>query len=110
MQIGNILQPLLSGATTGTSQIVPINAFTSLDVTITATAALSAGTLLVEESDDPGYAGTWSLIENVNLASVFASAGGKSVRHYANSSYQFVRTRIGTTAVGGTISTSLGAA
>ncbi len=102
--------PLLSGATTGTSEPVDVNAFLSLAVTITATAALSAGTLIVEESDDPLYAGTWSTIATENLATIFASGGGKSVRHYPNSAYGYVRTRIGTTVVGGQISTSLGAA
>ncbi len=110
MQIGNLNAPLLSGATTGTSPVVCIGGYTAPAITITASAALSAGTLVVEESDDPNYAGTWSTIETVDLASLFASAGGKQMRHYDVANYSFLRVRVGTTVAGGTISVTAGAA
>lgn len=109
MILGYLAFPLLNAATTGTPTAGDARGYSSPSVTVTASAAISAGTVIVEESDDPTYAGTWSQIESITLSSVFPSAGGKSVRHYSQSSYGFIRTRIGTTVVGGTISTFLGA-
>ena len=109
MQTGNLLSPLLSGATTGTSPAVAIGGYTAPAITITATAALSAGTLIVEESDDANYQGTWSQIEAIDLPSLF-TASGKAVRHYDVANYTFLRVRVGTTVSGGTISVTAGAA
>lgn len=105
MILGNANIPSQTGVMTGTGVPVEVKAYTSPSTEITASAALSDGTLIIEESSDPLYAGTWSQIESVTLSSVFSGAGGKSVRHHPQSSYGYIRTRVGTTVAGGTIST-----
>jgi hypothetical protein len=71
----------------------------SLAVTTTMLGAVSAGTILIEETDDPqdGSIGTMA-----QLASITAAAGpGKLVNHIAPGSFGYVRARITSAIVGG---------
>ncbi len=101
-------QVVLTTATTGAGMADCSN-YNSLVVYIRGSAALSAGTLIIEESDDPNEALTWSQIGSVTLATPFAAAGGKFAYHPQVAAFGWVRCRIGTTVVGGTISVTLGA-
>ncbi len=95
-------QITLTDATTG-SGIVDCSNYNNLTVYIEGSAALSAGTLIIEESRRIDDTNTWSQIGSVTLATPFASAAGEYAYHAPISAYAFVRTRIGTSVVGGTI-------
>lgn len=102
----------IAASTAGISQPKDCRGYEHLTVYLTASAALSAGTLIVEEASwDPMaeaiYTGTWSQIASYTLSSVFASTGGQSAQHLPVTHYANVRTRIGTTVVGGTLATEL---
>lgn len=98
-------QTVISAATTGQGY-ADLSNYNYPVVYITSTAALSAGTLIIEESNDPG-ATVWSQVASVTLATPFASAGGVYADHLPTAAYAFVKCRIGTTVVGGTISVEL---
>lgn len=107
MTLGYLSVPLLSGVTTGTGPSILVRGYPSLTLYITGSAALSAGTLILEESDDPAYAGTWSAMSSTTLATPFASAGGKYAVHLQQSASAYVRARIGTNVVGGTVDAAI---
>ncbi len=103
---------LRTGVTLGISQPFAMAPYQNLTFYVRGSAALSAGTLIFEEADwDPLtekiFAGTWSTIATLTLSSVFASAGGEAAYHVGGPGgsycYAFVRARIGTTVVGGTV-------
>jgi hypothetical protein len=101
-----------AGNAGGTGPWINCRGFTNLTVYVAGSAALSAGTLIVEEASwDPTtevpFPGTASQITSVTLSSPFASAGGQYATHCPVSAYAWVRTRIGTSVVGGTISVDL---
>ena len=113
---GPLRAPCFTAGTTGSSQPINCAPYPYVTVYVTASAALSAGTLIVEEADyDPltesPYGGTWSTITTVTLSSVFGSAGGQSAIHIGGPgggyAYAFLRVRIGTTVVGGTLAAVL---
>ncbi len=95
-------QVTITAGTTG-SGVVDCSNYNYVTVIIEGSAALSAGTLIIEESRRIDETGTWSQIGSVTLATPFASAGGQFGYHLSISAYPFIRTRIGTTVVGGTI-------
>jgi hypothetical protein len=71
----------------------------SLAITTTLLGAVSAGTILIEETDDPqdGSIGTMALV-----VSITAAAGpAKLVNHLPAASYGYVRARITSAIVGG---------
>lgn len=103
---------LIVGVASGTSVPKNCRGVTDLVLYMTSSAALSAGTVIVEEAtwDDLTekiYSGTWSQIASYTMSSVFASAGGQSGQHLPVSAYSHVRVRIGTTLVGGLLSAVL---
>ncbi len=104
--MAQLQQVMLEGKTTG-SGVANCSNYNNLTVYIEGSAALSAGTLIIEESRRIEDTGTWSQIASVTLATPFASAGGEYANHLPVSSYGWVRCRIGTTVVGGTISVEL---
>lgn len=101
----------LNAVASGTS--IPIEAGARLNWTayIKGSAALSAGTLLVEEADfDPSndtVPATWSTVVSVTLATPFASAGGQYANHLPAATYSYLRARVGTSVTGGTITVVL---
>lgn len=97
---------LIDGRTSGAGRADCSN-YDNLTVYIEASAALSAGTLIIEESRRDSDTAAWSQIASVTLSSPFASAGGEYAYHLPVSSYAWVRGRIGTTVVGGTITVEL---
>lgn len=99
-------QVTLTAATTG-SGIVDCSNYNNITVYTEADSALSAGTLIIEESRRIGETNAWSQVASVTLATPFASAGGQYGYHLPVSAYAFVRTRIGTSVVGGTITVEL---
>ncbi len=101
------LQQLMLDAKTTGSGVANCSNYNNLTVYVEGSAALSAGTLIIEESRRLDELGTWSQIASVTLATPFASAGGEYANHLPVSAYAWVRCRIGTTVVGGTISVEL---
>lgn len=96
-------QMTITAATTGQG-IVNCENYNNITVYVRGSAALSAGTLIIEEAVDPGDTAAWSQIGSITLSTPFASAGGEYAYHLpAPSAYAYVKTRIGTTVVGGTI-------
>ncbi len=87
--------------------VIDCAGYEALTVYVTGSAALSAGVLIIEESPTKGSTGTWSQIASVTLATPFASAGGEYATHLPLSAYAYVGARIGTSAVGGTITVEL---
>ncbi len=79
--------------------------YTCLVVYVIGSAALSAGTLLIEERDQPQDPP--GLIASITLSSPFASAGGTYAYHLPVSAYGYVSARIGTSVTGGTVSAVL---
>lgn len=109
---GPFRQTLFAAGTTGSS--TPQNCRGVLNLTVYATAsdAISAGTLIIEEADyDPtsvgAYGGTWSQIASITLSTPFSAAGGQYAYHLPAAAYSFVRVRIGTTVVGATLTGTL---
>jgi hypothetical protein len=92
--------------TTGTSNwCAVVGGPIALTVTTTLVGAVSAGTILIEETDDPqdGSVGTMA-----QLASITAAAGpGKLVNHLPAATYGYVRARITAAIVGGSATISL---
>lgn len=102
----------ITGVTTGTSQGIPVAPYENFTVYVFASDALSAGVLLVEEADydqqqTTPYSGTWSQVSSTTLSSTFAAAGGQVGIHLPAGAYGYLRVRIGTTVVGGTITAVL---
>lgn len=95
-----------TGVTTGSDRApVPMAGYTNAVVYVKSSAALSAGTLVIEEKDQASdISGT---IATVDLATVFASAGGSYAYHLPNAEYGYLSARIGTTVVGGLVSAVL---
>lgn len=104
-----------TGVTAGTSQ--PVNAINYPNITIyvTASALLSAGTLIVEESDMTSYSAAvgavWSQVTSVTLSSTFSGAGGATAIHLGGPggqyAYDHLRVRIGTGVSGGNVTARL---
>lgn len=77
----------------------------SLAITTTMIGSVSAGTILIEETDDPqdGSIGTMSL-----LSTITAAAGpGKLVTHLPAATYGYVRARISAAITGGSVTVGL---
>lgn len=105
-------QQMLTGVASGASQPRQTRGYSQRTVYITATDAISDGTLIVEEAswdDQTGvpYGGTWSQIASYTLSSVFPSAGGQYSDHLPVSNYAFIRCRVGTSVVGAMIDVAL---
>jgi hypothetical protein len=92
---------LQSAATTGNGKVIAIpNSFRKHKITITSSAGISAGAIQIETSDNPSFAGTW------------APVGGGPIALVANSNqildfegiFPFIRARVSTNVVGGTVS------
>ena len=103
---------ILSAATDGASAPRPCQGYPHLAVTVEASAALSAGVLVVEEasynpSQTVPYGGAWSVARTYNLASLFPSAGGQYTDHLPVAAYPNLRVRFTTPASGGTVGVTL---
>ena len=90
---------LAAGSTTGTGVAINIpHSSQDTNFYIKGTGTISAGTLYIEEADSPDYAGTWSLIDDVDLTGV--TAGAMIVMHVAGM-LRAVRARFSVAASGG---------
>ena len=91
---------LLDAVTTGTSKPVSaVNSARDVTVTYTGNGVTSGGTILLEESDQDTYTGTWSLIETVSAATVTGNV--KSSHHIRIGAGLSMRSRISSTITGG---------
>ena len=103
--------------TAGSSQGFDLSAgYQHLTVFVTGYGTISTGTLIVEESDQQGFGGTWSQIDSIDLTAVTggSTTGIQQASHEPVSApgtfaYRWVRLRIGTsvTGSGGSVSVSL---
>ena len=102
MLVGTNTNGTEAGVLTGaTHPPVKCDSYPYLTVYVKATAALSAGTLVIEERDQPGdVPGT---IATITLSTPFASAGGTFAYHVTPGAFGYISARIGTDAVGGTV-------
>lgn len=91
---------LQSAATTGNGLVIAIpNSFRKHKITITPSAGISAGAVQIETSDNPSFAGTW------------APVGGGPLTLVANTQqaidfegiFPYIRVRVSTNVVGGTV-------
>ncbi len=105
MLVPQYKQTVITTATTGQGY-ADLSNYNYPVVYITGSAALSAGTLIIEESNAVD-ATVWSTVATVTLATPFASAGGVFAYHLPTAAYAYVKCRVGTTVVGGTISVEL---
>ncbi len=108
---GPLRAVLFPAGTTGVSIPIPADGRLNWTFYLTASAALSAGTFVIEECDyNPQVntvPATWSQVASVTLATPFASTGGVYAYHLQQACYGYLRGRIGTTAVGGTLTASV---
>lgn len=88
-------------ATTGNGNVIAIpNTFHRHKVVIKWSAGVSAGAVQIEGSDDPAFAGTWNAIGGGPIA----TAAANSIQsHEWEGIYTFIRVRITTNVVGGTV-------
>ncbi len=103
--LGSQTGAVLTGLATGLGQPVRCDSYADVSIYLVATAALSAGTLVIEERDQPQDVP--GIIVTVTLATPFASTGGTYVYHLAPSSYGYLSARIGTTVEGGLVAAVL---
>ena len=97
---------LITGVASGSSHAsVNCEGYTNLVVYVQASAACSAGTLLIEERDRPQDAP--GLVASITLSSPFSGAGGTYAYHLPVSAYGFVSARIGTSVTGALVSAVL---
>lgn len=89
--------------TSGTGKtMMPIGSTKDICITYMGNGTTSGGTVLLEESDDPQYTGTWSLIETVLASSV--TGNQKSCHHVRVGAGNYTRARISSAITGsGTI-------
>lgn len=106
----------ITGVASGTSQSIDAQGYANLTVYAYASAAISAGTLIVEEaykhpSTQALPTGTYSQVTSVTLSSPFSAAGGWVAIHLGGPggqyAYDYVRVRIGTAVEGGTLAAAL---
>ena len=91
---------LLDAVTTGTSKPVSaVNSARDVTVTYTGNGTTSGGTVLLEESDQAPYTGTWSLIETVSASTVTGNA--KAAHHIRIGAGLYVRARVSSDMTGG---------
>jgi hypothetical protein len=92
---------LQSAATTGNGNVVAIpNTFNRHKVTIKWSAGVSAGAVQIEGSDDPSFSGTWNPVGGGPIAT---TAANSIQSHEWEGIFLFVRSRITTNVVGGTV-------
>ena len=88
-------------ATTAVPQVINCyNTARDVSVTFTSEGTTSAGALVIEESDQSPYTGTWSQIGATVNASAF-TGGAKQVIHVRLGAGIFLKVRIATTITGG---------
>lgn len=89
-----------AGVTSGTSAVVNVEGgSTNVTLTLTSVGTTSGGTVLIEESDDPGTVATWSVLQTI-LASSF-TGGAKVCVHLNLGAGMNVRARISSAITGG---------
>jgi hypothetical protein len=90
-----------AAVTAGIGNWMAVLCAANVAVTVTMLGAVSAGTILIEETDDPGD-GTGSGGSAALVVSVTAAAGpGKLISHLPAGVYQYLRARISSAIVGG---------
>ena len=100
LTVGSVLTPITavqSAATTGNGTEVVADAESNLVFCVVWSAGVSAGVVTLEEAATTGYSGTWSSI----TTSTFAANTTECI-HLAGT-YMFLRARVSTTVVDGTV-------
>ena len=94
-----VLTSILGAAISGTGNpfCVP-NSRTQTRVNITGAGTISGGTLIIEESEDPTFAGVWSQI--LSVAAITLTGGALQTLHIF-STLGFIRARISANITGG---------
>ncbi len=103
--VGSQRGAVLTGVATGGGKPVDCTPYTCVSIYLIATAALTAGTLVLEERDQPQDVP--GIIVTVTLATPFASTGGTYVYHLAPSSYGWLSAKVGTDVEGGLVAVVL---
>lgn len=93
---------LLNQVTTGSQEYALSGKEEYITITVTWGPSTSAGVIHIEESDEAGFPGTWSVITTVS----WDTANSKETVHLVGS-YKNLRTRVSTTVTGGFVSTSI---
>ena len=90
---------LLSAVTTGTSSpaLMPITV-TLFRVHIVVAQTASAGVISLEEALDPAFAGTWSVLQSIDVT---ALSGGGEVTYHGAGNCQAIRARVTSNITGG---------
>lgn len=94
----------LNGATTGTGKALPMNICRQIGWFTERTGTLTAGVYVIEWADSIDYAGTWREIAEINATDV--ETGDDGAGEYPGPK-GFVRARVTTPIVGGTITVYL---
>lgn len=99
-----------TGVTSGTSKpFQVIGGHRDVCITYTSIGTTSGGTILIEESDNPNYTGTWSQIASTSASSF--TGGAKLCVHVQLGAGLWVRVRVSSSITGGgTILASISAA
>lgn len=102
LQVGINTSGIETGVASG-SQHAPVNCEGYRDIVlyVKGSAALSAGTVVIEERDK--LEDTPGTIATITLSTPFASTGGTYAYHLQTACYGYVNARIGTSVVGGTL-------
>lgn len=96
-----VLQNLLSAVTTGTSAVMAVpSGLHYLTAFITGSSGVSAGKVKIEGAPSADYAGTWALIGSEITVGDDTTQTALTEGTY----YPFVRARVSTDVVGGTVS------
>lgn len=90
---GKTAIPLLTAVTTGASAPIDLSSYVDPVIFFTGAGTISAGTALVEESDDPTYSGSWSLSYSLTCSTL---SGGVKLKVClpAPTSYRWLRVRL----------------
>jgi len=98
---------VLDAVTTGTSRAVPYNNYEKVHALVVFSTGVSAGDVIIETAHDPNYAGLWNPIGTPSPVTFTANAAKGVVADFPPGGW--VRARVGTTIVGGTVTVFLNA-
>ena len=98
--MSGVAVPLQTAATTGNGDVVaPSISMTKHKIIIKGNTAVASGAVQLESSDDPDYAGVWAQIGGGPITIVDVAELGIDFEGV----YPFIRARISTVVVGGTV-------
>ena len=87
----------VTGTVSSDSIALPITSYYP-QIIITGSGTISGGTVLIEESDEDEYTGTWSLIQSITASGL--NGGAKQIVHIL-ATVRFIRVRVSSAILGG---------